>query len=76
VRRERSISTIADLYRYRKQRIERQKHIAPKASETYKTGLTWSRRGRRYSGLPRVLGLDGQWREIPREVLGDFTKPA
>jgi hypothetical protein len=41
-------------------------------------GLTWNTpEGKRYySVLPRVLGLDGIWREIPREVLGDFPDPA
>lgn len=77
VRLERSISsTIADLDRYRKTRLARQADLAPKANETYKIGLIWnSSEGRSYTVLPKVRGLDGVWREIPREVLGDFPKP-
>jgi len=78
VRLERSISsTIADLDRYRKTRLERLADIAPKANETYQTGLIWatSEGVRSYTVLPKVRGLDGVWREIPREVLGDFTQP-
>jgi hypothetical protein len=77
-RLERSVSsTIADLERYRKQRIERHAEIAPKANQTYTAGLicSTSEGVHSYSVLPKVRGLDGVWREIPREVLGDFPKP-
>ena len=78
VRLERSVSsTIADLDRYRKSRIERHADAAPKANETYTAGLicSTSEGVHSYSVLPKVRGLDGVWREIPREVLGDFPKP-
>ncbi len=29
-----------------------------------------------YSVLPRVVGVDGIWREVPREVLGEMAKSA
>jgi hypothetical protein len=77
VRLERSISSaIADLERYRKERNERRAEIEPKPNERYQTtGLLWaSSEGSSYTALPKVLGLDGVWREIPREVLGDFPK--
>src|ERR1039458_5144949 len=77
-RLERSVSrTIADLDRYRKSRIERHADAAPKANETYSVGLicSTSEGVHSYSVLPKVRGLDGVWREIPREVLGDFPKP-
>ena len=79
VRLQRAISsTIADLQRYRKERTERLKDEKAKTPEKIKMGLTWNTpEGKRYySVLPRVLGLDGIWREIPREVLGDFPDPA
>ncbi|MGC9945985.1 MAG: hypothetical protein ABSF64_06400 [Bryobacteraceae bacterium] len=74
-RLERSIScTIADLERYRKGRIERHADAEPKDGEKYQGGLLWQTdAGRSYSVLPKVLVLDGVWREIPREILGDFT---
>jgi hypothetical protein len=78
VRLERSISSaIVDLERYRKQRIERQADLAPKANEAFHIGLVWRtpEGERHYTVLPTVLGLDGVRREIPREVLGDFPKP-
>jgi hypothetical protein len=78
VRLERSVSsTIADLDRYRKSRIERRADAAPKANETYSVGLicSTSEGVSSYTVLPKVRGLDGVWREIPREVLGDFPKP-
>jgi len=95
VRLERSVSsTIADLDRYRKDRLiaqaeaEAEPAAEPAAespaepqtdsrtSEQYRMGLVWSSsEGRSYSVLPRVCGLDGIWREIPREVLGDFSHP-
>jgi hypothetical protein len=77
VRLERSVSsTIADLDRYRKSRIERHADAAPKANETYTAGLicSTSEGVHSYSVLPKVRGLDGVWREIPREVLGDFPQ--
>jgi len=33
------------------------------------------RHGRYFEVLPQVCGLDGVWRDIPREVLGDLSKP-
>ena len=27
-----------------------------------------------YEVLPEVLGLDGVWRQLPREILGDFSQ--
>jgi hypothetical protein len=78
VRLERSISsTIADLERYRKQRMERKADTEPKPNEIYQGGLIWRNNDgvRSYSVLPRVRGLDGVWREIPREVLADFPEP-
>ena len=77
VRLERSISsTIADLDRYRKQRIERQKENG-KETGKYTPGLVWSTAAgeRHYTVLPKVLGLGGVWREIPREAPGDFPAP-
>jgi hypothetical protein len=77
VRLERSISsTIADLERYRKERVERQKDLGLNQNNTYRKGLLWSLGGApTYSALPQIRGLDGVWREIPREVLGDFPNP-
>ena len=78
VRLERSVSsTIADLERYRKTRLERHADAARKANETYQTGLLWTTPEgvRSYAALPKVRGLVGVWREIPRELLGDFPNP-
>jgi hypothetical protein len=77
VRLERSVSsTIADLERYRKQRITRHADTAPKDNEIYQGGLVWyNDEGKgHYAVLPQVHGLDGVWREIPREVLADFSE--
>ena len=77
VRLERSVSTtIADLDRYRKSRLERQKETTSAGSEKFKPGLLWatSENDSHYTALPQIRGLDGVWREIPREVLGDFPK--
>jgi len=70
-------STIADLERYRKERIQRQLDVEPKGDKVYQMGLIWYTPGgeRHYTVLPTVLGLDGVRREIPREVLGDFPTP-
>jgi len=78
VRLERSISsTIADLERYRKERFERQKQMGVNATDNYKHGLVWGtpNGGRSYCVLPQVRGIDGVFREIPREVVGDFPDP-
>jgi hypothetical protein len=78
VRLERSVSTtIADLERYRKERVERQKDLGLNQNNTYRKGILWSLAGAdpSYSVLPQIRGLDGVWREIPREVLGDFPNP-
>ena len=70
-------STIADLERYRKERIQRQLDVEPKGDKVYQMGLIWYTPGgeRHYTVLPTVLGLDGVRREIPREVMGDFPNP-
>ena len=69
-------STIADLQRYRKERTERLKEEHDKTPAQIKMGLVWhAPGGSHYAVLPRILGLDGAWREIPREVLGDFPNP-
>jgi len=70
-------STIADLQRYRKERTERLKDAKDKTPEKIKMGLVWlnPKGASHYAVLPRVLVLDGTWREIPREVLGDFPDP-
>ncbi len=76
-RLERSVSqTIADLARYRAERIERQKVEEGKEAEKIRMGLIWRDEsgGGVYAVLPSVLGLDGIWRQIPREILGDFSK--
>ena len=78
VRLERSVSsTIADLERYRKERVARQKELGLNQTDTYRRGLLWSLSGGdpTYSVLPQIRGLDGVWRSIPREVLGDFPQP-
>jgi len=77
-RLERSISnTIANLGRYRKQRLARKVETEPQPNEIYKGGLIWYDEDGKghYAVLPRVRGLDGEWREIPREVLADFPDP-
>jgi len=78
-RLERSVSSaIADMERYRKERIERKSEITPKRDETYRIGLIWKSSEEdpgTYTVLPQVRGLDGVWREIPRELLGDPAPP-
>ena len=79
-RLERSISsTIADLERYRKQRLERQQEAAQHAEKVdwYNMGLLWDDgEGHcHYSVLPKIRGLDGKMREIPAEIMGDFPDP-
>ena len=78
VRLERSISnTIADLERYRKERLARKAETEPQPNEIYKGGLIWVNEDGKghYAVLPRVRGLDGEWREIPPEVLADYPDP-
>jgi len=75
VRLERSISaTIADLERYRKQRLVRKEETEPAKNENYRGGLIWyNEEGKgHYAVFPTVRGLDGVWRDIPRELLADF----
>ena len=80
-RLERAVSnTIADLERYRKIRLARaeerltaeqiqvNRHFRPSIPASTGEGKLY------YKVLPEVLGLDGEWREIPREVLGDFPE--
>src|ERR1039457_1423759 len=68
---------IADLDRYRKNRLERQKEMGLDQADTYRRGILWgaSKQDRSYFVLPQVLRLDGVWRNIPREVFGDFPQP-
>ncbi|MGO4883181.1 MAG: hypothetical protein ACLP59_20525 [Bryobacteraceae bacterium] len=67
-------ASITDMERYRKGRLERRQETAKKESATFMPGLIWNAGGHRsYTVLPRVLGLDGVWRDIPREILGDNT---
>ncbi len=80
---ERAVSnTIADLERYRKIRLaraqEQQTAQQIQANSHFRPGIPASTtEGRRYYHiLPEVLGLDGEWREIPREALGEFPEPA
>jgi hypothetical protein len=75
VRLEHSVSnTIADLERYRKAHPQRPDEAAPASEENFKKGVVWtsSDKDRHYISLPQIRGLDGVWREIPREVLGDL----
>jgi hypothetical protein len=76
-RLERSISsTIADLQRYRQERAARVKEDSQGSKAEFAGGLIWeSSRGATFDVLPQVKGLDGIWRDIPREVLGDFSRP-
>ena len=78
-RLERSISrTIVDLEHYRKDRLQRQKDLEPKGDGRgkYTNGLLWRIDGRvTYHVLPKVRGLDGEWRVIPRSLLGDLEPP-
>jgi hypothetical protein len=74
-RLERSISgAIADLERYRKQRMEHVADSQPNPQQNYKGGLIWydGVGGSHYAVLPQIRGLDGVWREIPAELLADF----
>jgi hypothetical protein len=66
-------STIADLERYRKERLERQKQLGLDQTDVFRKGLLWGngKGGRYFEVLPRVCGLDGLWRDIPRELLAD-----
>ena len=79
-RLERAISTtIADLERYRKQRLDRKDDAKPKKEDQiYRGGLIWyNNEGKgHYAVLPEVRGLDGKWRYIPAEVLADYPDPS
>jgi hypothetical protein len=78
VRLERSVSsTIADLERYRKNRLARQKDAGLDQTGIYHKGILWATENGSpsYFVLPQVRGLDGKWRQIPREILGDFPDP-
>ncbi len=65
---------IADLGHYRKQRLERHAEQKKENASSMLPGLIWNQGNgiRHYAVLPRVKGLDGQWRDIPRELLADF----
>jgi len=75
-RLERSISsTIADLQRYRQEHAARVKENTHDSTAEFAGGLIWnSSLGATFDVLPQVKGLDGIWRDIPRELLGDFPK--
>ncbi len=80
-RLDRSVSnTVADLERYRKNRLaraqEEQTAQQIQVNRHFRPGIPASTREGKlyYKVLPEVLGLDGEWREIPREVLGDFPE--
>jgi len=77
-RLERCVSgTIADLERYRKERLERQTALGLDRADAYIEGLVWfddDKGGRYFEVLPRIRGLDGKWRDIPREMLGDTSQ--
>jgi hypothetical protein len=62
--------------RYRKIRLARQADHQANPKDTFVPGLLWgnNKGGRTYSVLPRVRGLDGVLREIPRELLGDVPE--
>jgi hypothetical protein len=68
-------STIADLQRYRKIRLERLPKTANPDTEVYRKGVVMCNTDGTctYAILPSVCGLDGQWRDLPREVLADPT---
>jgi hypothetical protein len=77
-RLERRVSaTIADLERYRKE-LERRKAPSGDQSDKFIGGLVWANpSGSHYfEVLPQVRGLDGKWRDIPREALADPGKDA
>ena len=76
IRLQRGISsTLADLHRYRKIRLEHLPPAADPSAENYHTGIVWCNTAGQYSYaiLPQVRGIDGEWRDIPREVLADFS---
>jgi len=79
-------STVADLERYRAARLaaaakenakerDKEKDKKDPRNAIWRAGLIWgSGADAHYEALPEVRGLDGVWREIPREFLGDFSK--
>jgi hypothetical protein len=74
-RLERSVSSaIADLERYRKQRIARQDDDEEEEEGRFQAGLLWldDQDKPHYSVLPQIRGIDGVYRYIPAEVLGDY----
>jgi hypothetical protein len=73
-RLERCVSaTIADLERYRKEQLARREAQGGDRSDVFRDGLIWGngKGGRYFEVLPQVCGLDGKWRDIPREALAD-----
>jgi hypothetical protein len=68
-------STIADLQRYRKIRLERLPKTANPDTEVFRQGVIMCNTDGKctYAILPSICGLDGQWRDLPREVLADPT---
>jgi hypothetical protein len=77
VRLERAISqTILDLERYRESRLDRQAEAKAKSRIEISPGIyiTDPVTGESYyDPPPHVKGIDGKWREIPREIMGDFA---
>jgi hypothetical protein len=68
-------STIVDIHRYRKDRLANMPETANHAVENFHRGIIWCNSENKYSYaiLPQVLGLDGEWRDVPREVLADLS---
>ena len=66
------------LKRYRVEHAERHKESGSGEAKRFRKGMTYGTcpEDRSYFILPEVCGLDGVWRTIPRELLGDFPKPA
>jgi len=77
-RLERCISTaVADLERYRKVRLARREDLGMAENNLFQKGIIYGtcKEDRTFFILPQVRGLDGEWRDVPREALGDFPKP-
>lgn len=72
-RMERSVSqAIADMERYRKERTGRAEEVKKTNHVRIAQGLVWTNKGHRtYKALPEILGIDGIWRKIPPDLLGD-----
>jgi hypothetical protein len=77
IRLERSVSsTIADLERCRKSRLQRKGDTTEEDEQLFIKGRLYSCEGViHYLILPQVRGLDGEWHKVPREVVADFPDP-